>query len=273
MSTTPAPPTPDVSATAPAPGRVHTVGVGPHPGRRGALGAVALLALAAAACGTAAGATTTPRPGCGSGRPTLTVAASGQASAAPDQLTIDIGVTVTDPTAVTALSDADDRAGTLTTALTTSGVASSGIQSTDFSISPTTTPTGVISGYQVSNTLLVTLHDLANAGRVIDTAASSVGNAIRINGLSFSVSNRGNVDGQARAAAVDTAAAHARAMTSAAHETLGAICSINDTSSGSTPEPYFAAGLANAASAAVPLEAGTQQASAQVTVVYAIGPA
>ena len=64
------------------------------------------------------------------------------------------------------------------------------------------TPNGTITGYQVSNTLLVTLHDLTAAGQAIDTAANSVGNAVRINGLTFSVSNTGNVDGQARADAV-----------------------------------------------------------------------
>lgn len=245
-----------------------------HRRRLGAAGAVALLAAGAAACGTAAGATTAPSS-CASGHPQITVEANGQASATPDVLTIDIGVTVNDPTASGALADANDRAGTLTDSLKASGVTPADIQSTDFSISPTMTPNGTITGYQVSNTLLVTLHDLTAAGQAIDTAANSVGNAVRINGLTFSVSNTGNVDGQARADAVETAAAHARAMTSAAHESLGAICSISDTSSGPVPETFNGAALAApaGATAAVPLEPGTQQASAQVTVVYAIGPA
>jgi uncharacterized protein YggE len=258
----------------PAPLPVTASAARPVTGRRrtAALGAVALVAVAAAACGTAAGASpATARPSCGSGHPRITVEASGQASATPDLLTIDIGVAVTDPTATAALADANARAGTLTTSLQSSGVTPADIQSTDFTIDPTTAPDGTITGYQVSNTLIVTLHDLVHAGQAIDTAAASVGNAIRINGLSFSVSNTGNVDGEARADAVQTAAAHARAMTSAAHEALGAICSINDTTS--SPSGYFGAGEPQASdgAAAVPLEAGTQQSTAEVTVVYAIG--
>jgi hypothetical protein len=204
------------------------------------------------------------------------VEATGQASASPDILTINIGVDVSDPTASTALSDANDRATTLTNALRASGVAVADVQSTNFSISPNVALSGAITGYQVSNTLLVTLHGLSDAGQVVDTAAASVGNAIRINGLAFAVSNTGNVDGQARAAAVTTATAHARAMATAAHESIGGICSISDSTTGPIPELNGAtagAGFAaNSAGLPVPLAPGTQQASAQVTVVYVIGP-
>ena len=270
---TPVPPVPERPTVLPPVVPDGPGGVGRHRRRLGAIGALVILAAVAAACGTSAGAAPAARSGCGSGQARITVEAGGQASATPDVLTIDIGVTVNDPTATAALADANGRADTLTTALKTSGVTPADIQSTDFSISPTTTPAGVITGYQVSNTLLVTLRDLTDAGQAIDTAASSVGDAIRINGLCFSVSNTGNVDGRARADAVETAAAHARAMTSAAHESLGAICSISDTTSGPTPEDFSAAGLTAGAATPVPLEPGTQQASAEVTVVYAISPA
>lgn len=238
-------------------------------GRFGAVGAAIALAAGAAACGSAAGASTS-QAGCGSGGPRITVVANGQASATPDTLTITIGVTVSDPTASAALSDANQQAATLANSLKSSGVTPADIQSTDFSINPTTNLSGAITGYQVSNTLLVTLHQLAGAGQAIDAAAASVGNAIRVNGLTFSVSDTGNVDGRARADAVETAAAHARAMTAAAGESLGRICSISDSTT--SPAPYLATGAPNAPSSAqaVPLEAGTQQANAQVTVVYSI---
>lgn len=247
-------------------------------GRGGTVGlvaALAALAVGAAACGTSAGATTTTTT-CSSGAATMTVDATGQASATPDTLTITIGITVSDPTAASALSDANARATTLTTALGSSGVASSGIQSTDFSIAPDTTPTGVITGYQVSNTLVVTTHDLSTAGRTIDTAAASVGNAIRIDGLSYSVSNTRDVDGQARAVAVAAAAAHARSMAAAAGESLGGICSISDSTDGVVPidanSSAFGAASPTTSGSPVPLEPGTQQATAEVRVVYRIAP-
>jgi hypothetical protein len=235
-----------------------------------------LVALAGTltACGSSTSAST-PAPGCPPGTPRLTVEATGRASASPDTLTISIGVDVSDPTAAAALSDANDRATTLTGALRGSGVAEADVQSTNFSIFPKFALSGAITGYEVSNTLLVTLHNLSDAGQVVDTAGSSVGNAIRINGLAFAVSNTGNVDGQARAAAVTTAAAHARAMATAAQRSLGGVCSISDSTTGPSPDlsgTAFNSSVAAVPPSAVPLEPGTQQVSAQVTVVYAVVP-
>ncbi|HEV3130902.1 MAG TPA: SIMPL domain-containing protein [Acidimicrobiales bacterium] len=244
--------------------------------KRRAVCLAVLMALAGTltACGSTASAST-PAPGCAPGTPRLTVEATGQASASPDTLTISIGVDVSDPTAVAALSDANDRATTLTGALRGSGVTAADVQSTNFSIFPKFALSGAITGYEVSNTLLVTLHNLSDAGQVVDTAGSSVGNAIRINGLAFAVSNTGNVDGQARAAAVTTAAAHARAMATAAHRSLRGICSISDSTTGPSPDlsgTAFNSSVAGVPPSAVPLEPGTQQASAQVTVVYVVVP-
>jgi uncharacterized protein YggE len=209
-------------------------------------------------------------PNCSPGAPKLTVGANGQASATPDTLTITMGVQVSDATAAAALSDANARATTLTGSLAASGVQPRDVQSTDFSIYPTFTPSGTVSGYQVSNVLVATLHDLARAGHAIDDAAASVGNAIRIDGLSFSVSNTGTVDGQARADAVTTAGVHARSMARAATESLHGICSISDTTTSPAPVDVTRFSTPAVAAASVPLEPGTQQATAQVTVVYAL---
>jgi uncharacterized protein len=245
-------------------------------GRTAGLVMVGALAAGLAACGGGAAASTSrpAPPDCAPNAPKITVEASGAASATPDTLTVDMGVQVSDPTASAALSDANGQASALTGSLVASGVAPGDVRSTDFSIVPTLTPSGRISGYQVSNALLVTLHDMADAGRVVDTAASSVGDAIRVNGIAFSVSNTGSVDGQARADAVTAAAAHAHSIARAAGTSLGGMCSVSDTTTGT--EPLASAGAArdgpNAGSTLpVPLEPGTQQASAQVTVVYALG--
>ncbi len=248
-----------------------------RPARTAARLAVVVLAGGLAACGGGATASTTPSigpPDCAPSAPRITVAASGQAAATPDTLTISLGVQVTDSTAAAALSDANGQATTLTGSLGASGVAPSNVRSTDFSIVPTFTLTGRISGYQVSNVVLVTLHDLSHAGQTIDAAVASVGNAIRINGLTYSVSKTGNVDGRARADAVVTADAHAHSMARAAAASLHGVCSISDTTI--SPAPLTLPGTAFNASAAVPnqsvpLEPGTQQATALVTVVYALG--
>jgi uncharacterized protein YggE len=246
------------------------------------IGALALGGIAAATGLTLTGGTNppagavTPTPACGSSDPKLTVQATGQATATPNLLTLSIGVNVSDPTASAALSDANDKATTLSTTLEQSGVAKPDIQTTSFSVQPNYATNGTITGYQVSNTLSVKLHNLAASGTVIDAAATSAGNSIRVNGLTFSVDDTRTVDGTARADGIQVAAAHAHSMAAAAGETIDGVCSITDSTTTYPIGQDFAGagGIAGttATSGNLPLEPGTQQSTAQVTVVYGVGP-
>jgi uncharacterized protein YggE len=247
----------------------------PHvPDRPGRRGAAALLVVAAAvltACGASAGAAPTPAgPSCGPGAPRLTVQATGQASTTPDVLTVQLGVSVTDPTAVAALADAARQGTTLDDDLRFVHVPPSDLQTTDLSLGPVTDAAGRITGYQVDDELQVTFTDVPEAGAVIDAAASAVGDAVRLDGVTFSVSDRRDVDGRARAQAVTVAADHARAMAAAAGERLGGVCTITDTTSSPVPQTFAAADLAGQTAAALPVEAGSQQSTATVDVVYAL---
>jgi uncharacterized protein YggE len=203
------------------------------------------------------------------------VQASGQATATPNLLTLDIGVDVSDPTASAALTDANDKATALSNTLQLAGVAKADIQTTNFSIQPNFATNGTITGYQVANTIVVKLHNLSASGAVIDAAASSAGNAIRVNGLTFSVDDTTTVDGTARADGIGVAAAHARSMATAAGESINGVCSITDsTTTYPLTENNFATAAAagSAAAPSVPVQPGTQQSTAQVTVVYALDP-
>jgi len=62
-------------------------------------------------------------------------------------------------------------------------------------------------------------------------------------------------------------------MAAAAGERLGPVCSLTDDSAesgGTTGERFAAGALAAPSASTVPVEAGSQQASAQVTLVYAL---
>ncbi|HEV3266654.1 MAG TPA: SIMPL domain-containing protein [Acidimicrobiales bacterium] len=222
-----------------------------------------------------AGAATTT-PACGSSDPKLTVQATGQATATPNLLTLSIGVNVSDPTASAALTDANGRAGSLSATLEQAGVASADIQTANFSIQPNFDTKGAITGYQVSNTMLVKLHNLAASGAVIDAAARSAADAIRISGLTFSVDDTKTVDGTARADGIQVAAAHAHSMAAAAGESITGVCSITDsTTTYPLAQDFAGAGAATGATAnspSVPVQPGTQQSTAQVTVVYGLAP-
>lgn len=246
------------------------------------IGAIAFMSVAAVigitlsvGSNSRAGAVT-PTPACGGSDPKLTVQATGQATATPNLLTLSIGVNVSDPTASAALTDANDKAGNLSATLEQAGVASADIQTNNFSIQPNFDTKGTITGYQVSNTLSVKLHNLAASGAVIDAAARSAADAIRVNGINFSVDDTKTVDGTARADGIQVAAAHAHSMAAAAGESIKGVCSITDSTTtypiGQDFAGIGAATGATANSASVPVQPGTQQSTAQVTVVYSLSP-
>jgi hypothetical protein len=89
--------------------------------------------------------------------------------------------------------------------------------------------------------------------------------------LTFSIEDPRKIEDKARTDAVHQAVSHAQSMAQAAGERLGPVCSLSDDSSPSyfNPGPLHAA-ASSAAAAPVPLQAGTQQVSAQVTLVYAL---
>jgi hypothetical protein len=79
------------------------------------------------------------------------------------------------------------------------------------------------------------------------------------------------IEDTARTDAVHQAVSHARSMAQAAGERLGPVCSLSDNSSSNyLPPGYGAERIASSAASAVPLQPGTQQESAQITLVYAL---
>lgn len=210
---------------------------------------------------------------CGAGVATLTVTGSGTASAAPDQLTVNMSVDASAASAGQALSEDDSAAAAVVEAFRTGGVPPADIQTTGLSIQPNyTTQNGsvVLSGYSVDNSVVATVTRLSTAGSLIDSVASAGGNDTRIGSLSFGLRDPRQLQDRARQDAVAQAVDHAGAMAAAAGERLSGVCSITDQGSAS-PAPLNS-GFAAQSLARVPLEAGTEQASAQVSVVYRLAP-
>ncbi|MGH9066298.1 MAG: SIMPL domain-containing protein [Acidimicrobiales bacterium] len=234
--------------------------------------------VALAAKSSAPGAKSTVPAGCSG--PTVTAEGSGTASAAPDLLTLTLGVHTQASTAQAALAANNTKAQALVSTLEKAGVAKADLQTTGLSINPTySKPKGgppMVNGYQVDDTVTAKIHKLSSAGTLIDAAAAKVGNAVRLEGVSFSLQHDSAVQAQAHTQAVQAAVGQARAMAKAAKGTLGALCSVSDVPAQITPYPFRTAGAGAAGSASVaapptvPVQAGTEQVSARVTVVYAL---
>ena len=243
---------------------------------------LAAIAAALAVGGTALGFAVSGTPasaapvasGCGSSDAKLTVQGSGMATGTPDLLTISVGIDVTDPTAQASMADDNAKASAVTAALTKGGVLDKDVQTSDVSIQPRFDLGGNITGYEMTNTLTAKLRDFPSAGAVIDAVSQAAGNAARISSLSFSMEDPRPIEDRARTDAVHQAVSHARSMAEAAGERLGPVCSLTDDASigYNLPTASQAAPDRSAAAGAVPLQPGTQQATAQVTVVYALQP-
>ncbi len=233
-----------------------------------ALGAV-VVALAALSVrpGSVAGAPTT-----NGGEPaphTLTVSGSGKVTVVPDVARVYLGVTLTKSSVKEARAAAAGAMTDVIGAIKALGVGDADIQTAGLSLSAryaNGSSTRIV-GYVISEQVQVTVRDLDKAGDVVDTATAK--GATDVNGISFEIADPAKAQDDARAAAVTAARASGLAMAAAAHVTLGAVDAIADASA-PTPIYYGAAGAAPAADLRTPVQPGTQDVSAVVTVVFEI---
>ena len=124
---------------------------------------------------------------------------------------------------------------------------------------------GEPAGFAASNVVSATV-DVDRAGAVIDAAVDAGAN--QVNGPTMSVADVGKLYRQALKAAVADARLSAEAIAAAAGRSLGKVTSVVE-SGGATPVPMFAKSAA--CDAGTPIEAGTQETTATVTVTFALG--
>lgn len=204
---------------------------------------------------------------------TITAVGTGTASGTPDTVTVQLGVQTRAKTASAALAQNNTAATNLVSKLKAAGVADKDLQTSGLSVYPTYTDNGSqITGYEVSNMVSATLHDVSKAGNLIDTAEKAAGEAIRVDGISFSFADDSALRAKARADAVKKALAQAKELADAAGVSVGQVLSISESSGGDVPMPMFARPSAGAADAAsTPVLPGSADLTVNVQVVVAIG--
>ncbi len=204
---------------------------------------------------------------------TLTVSGNGQVSVTPDIAYIYIGVHTEEASAAQAVADNNTGTQNVVKALTGIGVDAEDIRTSNFSIyqntqyGPDNKPTGIT--YVVDNSVHVTVRDLSKLGDLLDAAVKAGAN--NINSIQFDVADKSAALSQASAMAVDDAKKQAQDLASEAGVQLGDIQNISN--SESVPGPiYEAKGLGGGAAAAssVPINTGSLQISASVTITYEI---
>ena len=124
-------------------------------------------------------------------------------------------------------------------------------------------------GYEVSNTVNVTVEDFGKTGAVLDALVSSGSN--QIDNIGFSIHDTSALLKQAREAAVKDAIDRARTYANVAGVTLGRILSIQEGGS-EPPRPMYRAMAMMAGPDAnpPPIAGGEESVSANVTITWEI---
>ena len=219
-----------------------------------------LLLVASAIAGVAQprfghSATTTPAA------KTITVTGDGSITTVPDRATFSFTIETHAKTATAALNQNSSDATAVIAALKAAGVSSANLQTSQVSLMPQSSQDGTtILGYIASNSVTVKT-PLANAGKVVDAAVGAGANGV--SGPSLDVSDQDALYRDALHKAVDDAKLKAQSLADAAGLSLGGALTITE---GGSASPLPVADKMSAVGA--PIEAGTQQIQASVTVTY-----
>lgn len=229
-----------------------------------ALAAVLVLAAAAlAGIGrpeAAGGASDEPREG-------ITVTGVGHVDSVPDAAEFSLGITTKGETAREALAANSERMRRLIAALKTAGVAERDIKTQNVSIGPNYDGGPEPDGYSASNTVSVRIRDIDRAGAVLEAASQAGAN--NVYGPSLTRGNREALEAQALEKAVENARKRAETLARAADVGLGRVTAIAETVDRGGYE-LFAQRAAAGEASDVPIEKGTEEIAASVTVTFAI---
>lgn len=226
---------------------------------------LATLAVAAALLAGGADAAT-PSSTAPTSSDTVTVNGTGTVTGVPDQASFSFTVQTKAATASAALTKNGTASKAVITALETAGVAESDIQTQQVSLDPVMSQDGTsIVAYDASDTVTVTKLAIAKSGAIVDAAVGA--GATGVSGPSLDLSDQDSLYDAALKAAVAQAQTKAQVLADAAGRSLGEVVAITEGGGATSPIP-FAVGAAKDAS--TPIEAGTQDVEATVTVTYAL---
>ncbi|MFI8962024.1 SIMPL domain-containing protein [Streptomyces sp. NPDC053493] len=197
-----------------------------------ALGGLLLGAAAAPALAASPGGTVRPAAVGEAAPSTVSVIGNGRASQAPDVAVLSVGVEATRPTAKEAMAAQETASAALLDALHRQGVADRDIRTESLSLTPVYSQNArgesKVTGYQAGQTFSVKVRDIDRAGPVMGAVNDATGDAGRINGVTFDVSDPTALRARAREAA------HRDAHDKAAHNArlggrrLGRLVSVSE---------------------------------------------
>jgi uncharacterized protein YggE len=226
----------------------------------------------------------------------LSVVGVGEVKSKPDIARATLGIEVRADTADAATAQANQQMTAVVNALKAAGVADKDLRTNEFSVSyerdytpppvvvqvpaagkkgePTVVPAAAAEpkgNYRVSNTVEVTVRDVAKTSAVLSAATSAGANNVW--GVNFDIENKDPLHAKAREEAIAKAKANAQQIASLSGVELGRIVTIDDQADDGQVAPRMYAMKAAADSASVPVESGELTVRHQVRLVYDLTPA
>jgi uncharacterized protein len=204
----------------------------------------------------------------------LTLLGHGEVKAVPDLAVINLGALTQATTAKAALDANTKNISALLAALKEAGTADKDMMTINFSVgprydngSPKTGQPPKLIGYDVSNSVVVTVRKISDLGAILDKAVSVGSN--QIDGISFAVDNSQAQQDEARKAAVKDALRKADLMAQAAGVKLGPIVNMSENGA-MQPAPMAMRnrGMMSEAAAPVPIAQGEMTISSDVNIVW-----
>ena len=205
---------------------------------------------------------------------TIALTGHGEIRMAPDMASITAGVFSQSVTAAGALAANTAAMTDVFAALKAAGIAEKDVQTSNFTVQPrydynqNNAPPRLI-GYDVSNSVTITLRKLETLGTVLDKVVLSGSNTV--NGIQFGVSKPQAAEDEARKLALADARHKAELYASAGKLKLGNILSLAEGGGYQPPVPIQGKMMRGEAMASdVPIAAGEQSLSIDVNVVWEI---
>ncbi len=234
------------------------------------IAALAAVGLVAAGCGGLRG----TQAGASGWAEGISVSGLGSVTADADIAVLAMGVSVLGDTAKVARDRAAAAMSDLLDSVWGNGVDADDIKTTQFSINPqfdySRSGDPRIIGYWVDNSVSIKVRDLDNVSAVIDDAVEAAGDAVRINGISFTLDDPTTFISEARASAMAAAQAKAQELATLGGVTLGKSIAISESAGGGVSPVFFDTARAEDVGVSTPIEPGQLEITVSVQVVYAI---
>jgi uncharacterized protein YggE len=194
----------------------------------------------------------------------ITVTGTASVSSVPDRAELSFGVESQGQTAKAALAANATEMRRVIAAVKAAG--GTDVKTQYVSLSPRYNETNEVQMFVATNSVSASIKDLAKAGAVIDAAVNAGAN--QVFGPSLSSGDQTDLYRQALETAVANARTTAQVLAAAANVSLGRVTAIVEGGGAPQPLPY-AADKAMAVES-TPIEPGTQQTTANVTVTFSV---